>query len=304
MYSTLLRCQRLLIVTSVAIGAQFAHAEYRVAVNRLNAGVQSLSPLASTPAPAPIYEMTPTNLGPKSLFISTLTYSIVVINTSTGAIIPNATITLTAPVGRAYSGGHDHDDAARPTGSLTYLTGNTGPSGQDFAPIFTAPEVSGVVDIVGNCSAPGITCLQDTPLPIAVRVPNLVELGPGTSYLLTGSFGSPGVTSQHTQNHFAVSSFVSKLQALGDNYFMYFAGQPNPRLLINDLSLPEGGRFDIFNNWRSSHQEHRTGISGDIGLVAPQRRSVLKILLLLSGVTGVTYLEPSHWHIREFGSAQ
>ncbi len=31
------------------------------------------------------------------------------------------------------------------------------------------------------------------------------------------------------------------------------------------ISLPYGGKFDVFNNWRGSHASHRIGTNADIG---------------------------------------
>lgn len=46
----------------------------------------------------------------------------------------------------------------------------------------------------------------------------------------------------------------------------YDSLHPWIRLRINDMSLKFGGRFDIGNNWRGSHKEHRKGINADIGI--------------------------------------
>jgi hypothetical protein len=35
-------------------------------------------------------------------------------------------------------------------------------------------------------------------------------------------------------------------------------------LMINDISLPNGGKFDIDGSWRGSHQTHREGEDADL----------------------------------------
>ena len=277
-----------------------------VALKSLQVGAIASQSVASqaVAGPAPAYTLRPSDRSASNFFNSTLAYSIVVISTSTGAIIPNATITVTAPKARSFTGGHDHDDPARPTGTLSYLTGNTGPTGYDFSPTFTAPEVSGVIDIYGSCFAPGLVCLSNEPLPIGVLVPDLVDLGSAVDYDLTGSSGSPGVTSQHAANHFGTVSFTSKLRALATTYFLQYATAGNAKLKYNDIALEQGGLFDVYNNWAPSHWEHRIGISADVGLVPVARRNVLRSLMPYVGITGVLYVEGNHWHIREFGSRQ
>ena len=296
------RMRLFIVAFGMSCGLQ-AHADYRVGVVSAAPPARLTAPVNAA-GPAPVYELPPSDNTTKNLFRSTLLYNIVVFDTFSGAIIPNATITVASKTGRANTGGHDHDDPSRPTGNFSYLTGNSGPSGTNFAPTFTAPEVSGIVDVVVTCSVPtGSVCLTTT-LPIAVRIPDLVSLGAGVDYILTGSFGSPGVTSKHIDNHFGRASFVSKLQALGTAYFLYYMNQPAPRLQFNDMSLTEGGLFDIDNDWQPSHFEHRIGISADVGLVPFARRNQLKVMLQTSGITGVLYKEGNHWHVRESGTSQ
>lgn len=296
-------CARVFVLIGVMLCAEIAHAEYQVMARK---AAQGPSLFQATTNTAPVFEMRPSDNTVRNRFTFTLLYEIAVFDTRTGAIIPNATITLSMPMGRANSGGHDHDDAARPAGSFSYSTGNTGPSGVDFSPVFTAPEVSGIVDVVVSCSALGLPCLSST-LPIAVRIPDLVELPGGVDYQLTGSFGSPGVTSRHVGNHFGTQSFVSKLQVLATQYFIAYMSQSNQRLQFNDMSLIEGGLFDVGNGWSPApdgHFEHRIGISVDVGLVPLARRNSFTTMLTLSGITGVVNVEGNHWHVRETGSSQ
>lgn len=214
-----------------------------------------------------------------------------------GEIIPNCDILFISHQARPFSGGHAHHDAARPKGEFTPTSGNTGPSG--LLPVtYTAPEVAGVIDATFQSSLRG-TIRPPSTFTIGVRVPGLAELPPGENYVLVGSFGEPGVTSQHVSNHFGLPSFNRSLQQLADRYA---AGFPGQRLEYNDMSLPLGGLFDVNNNWRPPHHSHRFGTDVDVRLVPPMNRDRLRHLIRAqdSGIrTLIEETRPSHWHLRQ-----
>lgn len=228
---------------------------------------------------------------------SKISFRITVNNIETGQPVPNAYVWL-RPEAEANSGGHDHDDAARPAGTFDKYEGSTGSDGQGLSVTYTAPQVSGTVQVRVDCTSPSGPCNSGN-LPINVEVPGLVPLPAGLNYNLVGSFGLPGVTSQHSGNHFGTSSFTAKLVYLADLYYLKF----NSKLDYNDISLPLGGLFDIGNNWRPSHHEHRVGISGDIRLVPAGRRKDLRDMVKAARITGATIEHSTHWHVREFGSS-
>lgn len=260
---------------------------------------------AATTSDVVVFAALPSDYSASNHFVSTKTETIYVYDVTTGYIIPNSNVTLTPPKPRPFSGGHDHNDTSRPAGSLSPLSGNTGANGFQFQTTFTAPEVSGIVDTYGNCTAPGgFTCFPNYDVPIGVEVPYFFELAPGSTYDLVGSYGMPGVNSQHTRNHFGTYSFTSKLLDLAALYYMQYQNQPNPKLQFNDMSLEKGGLFDIYNNWHPDHFEHRVGISADLSLVAPARRRNLPLLLRKAGIVGLVKVHANHWHIREYGATQ
>lgn len=260
------------------------------------------SPTTAAADPVVVASLPPSNK--LRIFVSQKTITFVVWDYSTGAIIPNADATITQPKPVPNSGGHDHDDAGRPVGSFSILSGNTGATGFEFQSTYTAPEVSGIVDTFFNCTAPsGLTCFPNYRNPIGVWIPDLFELQPATQYDLIGANG----TSLHSQNHFGTASFIAKLTALGTVYFMAYNTQGNNKLQFNDISLRQGGLFDIKNNWVPNHKEHRIGISGDLRLVPVQREQALFRFLKYVDITGrllVNGPPAPHYHMREYGIDQ
>lgn len=233
-----------------------------------------------------------------------------------GNIIPNADVTLDySPVPN--SGGHDHDGPNRPSGKFdlnatTYTSEppapatpfnvSTGRSGRVTVK-YTAPQVSGQIKVTTNCTlATGAACdPNEQKINVAVS-PRLVPLGAGGYYDLIGSYGMPNVSSMHVDNHWVTSSFATKLKRLAESYFVKYTD----KLAYNDMSLEDGGLFDIFNNWKPDHHEHRIGISADVRLVPVERRQELLKMIPNAGIVGATgFEEPkNHWHLREYGGNQ
>jgi len=175
--------------------------------------------------------------------------------------IPDRTVvlSLTPKEGTA---GHLHT-GGKPAGTLSLLTVPTGSGTAEVT--YTAPEASGPVAIRGTSD--GALDALDT---IRVRVSGLRPLSPGTNYFLTGA---PG---QHEGRYHGTPAFLSALGVLADSLAAYKARIPTlpvseqptgmfpAQLGINDLSLPEGGIFDLQNNWGPDHAEHRIGTNADI----------------------------------------
>lgn len=229
-------------------------------------------------------------------------YEIFVVDTcGSGSIIPNATVTIANYSVVHFSGGHDHDNSVRPKGEFVPLGSiNTGTSGKSVVR-YTAPEVAGNVKVTLACKVPDASPCETRDASIEVAVfPRLVPLSEGGYYDLVGSYGTPGVNSQHISNHWATSSFAAKLNKLAEFYF----GKYTEKLQYNDISLENGGLFDVFNNWKPDHHEHRIGISGDVRLVPFIRRDELRKMLIKAGIVGKLKIHPDHWHIREYGNNQ
>jgi hypothetical protein len=124
--------------------------------------------------------------------------------------------------------------------------------------------------------------LWDT-LSIAEKVPGLVNFGSiqNNMWRLTGS---NGITSywrcvetqiQHSDNHYASDLLFENLQLAIVDFFRWSgSSQENGGfgiylvLGVNDMSLVNGGLFDICGTWQQGHTYHRIGSSVDIDVNA------------------------------------
>ncbi|HUL04111.1 MAG TPA: hypothetical protein VLV16_12880 [Gemmatimonadales bacterium] len=175
--------------------------------------------------------------------------------------IPNRTVvlSLTPKEGTA---GHLHI-GGKPRSTLSLFTVATGSGTAEVT--YTAPEFSGPVAIHGTSDS-ALDAL-DT---IRVRVSGLMPLGPGAAYAL---ISDPG---EHEGPYHGTPAFLGALKTLADS-LAAFANQipslpPSKRptgmfpskLGVNDLSLVEGGRYDLNGNWTGEHSDHRVGTNADI----------------------------------------
>jgi hypothetical protein len=70
-------------------------------------------------------------------------------------------------------------------------------------------------------------------------------------------------------NHYATETFRDSLIALADAWADSVASDSTldnrqTPLNINDLSLPNGGKMDVFGSWNAPHRTHRVGRDADI----------------------------------------
>ncbi len=210
-----------------------------------------------------------------------------------GQLVPNVNVRLEATAVPG-SGGHSHQDAGRPNGSLggsvgtpNVVTGNTGTTGFVFD--FTAPEISGSHKITATCT--DRTCTQEGPDTVGIRVSGLQELGPGTDYDLIGQ------TTSHPQNHYGTAGLIASLRSLAQAYAKAFPGE---RLAYNDMSLQFGGLFDIRGGWSPPHGSHRLGTDVDLRLVPANRRQALRHRITQSGISTILVEDtPPHWHLHQ-----
>jgi hypothetical protein len=216
----------------------------------------------------------------------TLVLDLRCLNNATGQIIPFCNLNLTWQA-RANSGGHNHG-GSRPKGTFDPPSGNTGSSGV-LTTTYTAPEASGIIDVHLAGTLSDGRPVNPTDYTIGVELPNLVSLGTGTNYILVGA------TSTHGDNHYGTPTFNGALRALADAYTSAFPGQ---RLAYNDMSLPQGGLFDIRAGWAPPHSSHRFGVDLDLRLVPAQQRPRLRQLINAAGIRTIL-VEGDHWHIRQ-----
>ena len=139
---------------------------------------------------------------------------------------------------------------------------------------------------------------------ITERVPKLKLLSEHDDYLLVGGtqdhHGPPSFESDN--NHYGTPVLVNALKKIAANYQKYF---PGTRIRINDMSLKNGGKFDINGKWNGSHSQHRIGKNADIsalGMNKHNRLIELDIRRMREIITDNTELaplfhNPPHFHI-------
>lgn len=213
-----------------------------------------------------ILEITPGPKTDKDLQPITVPIRLDVVNSVTHERLYNQTVQVTSDA-VPLSGFHNHPDdthpALRPTGEFVTVGGtspvtecNTGPTGEDCIVTWIDPQVSGVYK--WTFTGPG--CCKPDHAFIIVRFPGLEDF-PGTSETLGcgGACILRGQTTTHEKNHFALPNTIAKVTAIAHDFTLKFPDQP---ILVNDISLPWGGLFDIDANWESSpngHNTHRCG---------------------------------------------
>lgn len=188
-----------------------------------------------------------------------------------------------------YSGFHDHDDSARPVGSIFPVTSAVSAGGVEIT--YQAPEVSGLVTLTITGTQPNGVALDAMSVKMRAEVEGLGFMPESTDYNLVGS---SGVTSLHLENHWGLPTLVASLQSVGTDYAAEYPGQ---KLAFNDMSLPYGGLFDIGNNWRPSHCGHRLGDSVDVRFVPAANDARFRKLLDLHGLK-IKYTHNTHYHVQ------
>ncbi|MBI2070718.1 MAG: hypothetical protein HYT79_08960 [Elusimicrobia bacterium] len=166
------------------------------------------------------------------------------------------------------TGGHQHD-TLRPMGSLSQTTGHPGEIIE-----YTAGEIAGQEMIVikqVNRQARDFIVIRETGI-------NIQELSAAaTFYRITGN--DPRISFKnkfHPQNHYGAQTLYDEVTKLAQVY----ESSNSATVGINDMSLAQGGLFDIHANWQIGHECHRKGTSVDIdrfqqkildGLKIPER---------------------------------
>jgi hypothetical protein len=147
-------------------------------------------------------------------------------------------------------------------------------------------NVSGVFDMPAKLhSDPTIQDIEN----VTVSLDGLKSLpDTGAGYVSVGQFGTDSVTSQHYRNHFGTPLLVGKVENIASVYFFNMGRNASKTLQINDMSLPQGGLFDIGNDWLAPHFLHRDGSSVDINRTHTDGSAVdLKLLTNLAWVLGM-----------------
>jgi hypothetical protein len=168
--------------------------------------------------------------------------------------IPDRTVDLTIE-GIEGTGGHAAHAGAMPNGTLSSFTVNTGASGV-VTTTYTPGVFGGNVEIRGR-STGSASALEN----IIVRVVGLGDLSSGGNVELIGA------TTAHPSNHWGTPATVGALVQLANDFYA-FTGNTR-KLQINDVSLNQGGKFDVAPtpinyNPDGSHVSHRVGRNVDV----------------------------------------
>lgn len=197
---------------------------------------------------------------------------------------------------RANDAGHVHSLAAypRPNGSFSATEGPVSQVDGYFRTTYYASEVAGLIDVTSSCIVPFSRC-ADGHTKIGVGLTNLVALAAADGIELTGA------TQYHPSNHYGEPTFVASIQNVASAYHL---AEPQYMLRVNDMSLENGGVFDVEANgetgydWTPPHAEHRLGQNADVSIppTAAARRDLQQALRDNGRVVGVAHHD--HWHLR------
>lgn len=204
---------------------------------------------------------------------------------------------ITMALANLASTSHVGHTGIRPKGTLSASSGQINSQGS-FSTVFTASHFSGQIEVTVKV---GSLTRKKT---INVRVPSLILLGSGTGYQLVGS------TATHPVGWYGTTTAINGLKAIALEYKQVYydtsgISQPSAeRIRANDMSVFEGGKFDLTANWcvSCSHNEHTVGRNSDLGSsnVPVQRHGTLEQIIINNG--SPNFLDEvataSHWHLR------
>ena len=180
------------------------------------------------------------------------------------------------------SGGHDHRNFRRPITDENIKYWNYGHFRKTSTPLILANPITDTTNsdyLLGEynylssrwgdvmkiiLSSNEENLLTDT-LKIIERIPDLNQLQPGENYLLIGgnnAHNGPPFSSEIDHNHFGTENTIRDIVIIANQWH-----NDNPdesTLRINDISLPNGGKFDVRGDWDAPHSSHREGQDVDI----------------------------------------
>lgn len=186
---------------------------------------------------------------------------------------------------------------------------------------YRASPLSSVIKIQANPTAGTL----DTDIPNFAYVTTGVLLAPlpDNPQLYTKIGGTPthpgptlsgAIIPGGDLNHYGDPNFIQQLISVASSFKGYCQTYHCPQtlsdeiqnetFLVNDISLPWGGEFDIKGNWKPPHLDHREGRAADVDLLnSPLTLSpnsleakALKDTIKRQGLD--VYPESTHWHIQ------
>lgn len=219
------------------------------------------------------------------------------------------------------SGGHVSHTGTRPLGKLDRTTAKSDSNGETKF-VLTAPIFGGSTRVVLSVPGGDNTPVFDT----VIKVPGLQELPSYDNYHKIGS------NTKHPFNHYGKPETITGLQQIANDYKAEYYPNgfpPNPpgmnpadnlgpndwyKIHYNDMSLPNGGKFDIDKDvdWKAngSHDEHRVGINCDTRSknIPTNRWTRLKQIFEERGspkyYDHTSEPRAPHWHLRFTGNVQ
>ena len=255
-----------------------------------------------------------------------------------GIRIPNRDVTITASM-ILPSGGHDHtirpqQDSlgvltiygANPATANGTITARTDANGRiQFG--YRAAIFGGEIEFVATTISEGDTLVaKDT---LLVEVADLELLGNGTNYIkIGGTCNHHGPRNDNLfpncrapdNNHYGTNTLNMQIVSIADSFVVEF---PNHRIQLNDMSLPNGGGFDISGDWQddvdltgnpricelagNGHCGHRVGENADVGfrIIDPQGQDILTtpeqrraLLEIITRISGDPFEHNDHYHIQ------
>jgi hypothetical protein len=228
------------------------------------------------------------------------TTSTVTVQTNPAAANLNVNLSVNEIVG---SGGHLVHTGTRPLGTLNAVQGITGANGA-FQTIYTSSMFGGGVTVTASVTNASVNKSSI----MNVRVPGLASLGTGANHRLIGD------NDFHPNNHFGTAAPLANLPLIADDYKSTYYGTGaipfDDKIAFNDLSLINGGKFEVPGNWsqaNTNHAEHRIGINCDVRYtnVPAARHATLEAIFQARGVaswlkhpTSSSDPAPPHYHVR------
>lgn len=178
------------------------------------------------------------------------------------------------------AGGHHHPGG--PTGTIDPATFTLTGWEIPVTSVFTASDAGGKINQLTSTSSYSVYNFNH------VRIPNLLELFATTGINLIGD------KPWHPKNHWGTSATLQDIRDMGRAYYLEY--QEN--LDINDISLKDGGLFDINQNWQAPHNSHRKGTNVDIRStnMDPDQMDYFELIADNAGFDVVHEDDPPHWH--------
>jgi hypothetical protein len=161
---------------------------------------------------------------------------------------PNETFRVSVgPV--TFTGGHQHDNPGRPTGLVRPAAGFFGPDGT-AAVTYEAGETGGMeiieVSVAGEMVGRGAVTVS--------VVPALERLTPSIEYISQTGDGT------HPAHLYGGPELQEAIRKIARAYLL----ERSALVSLNDMSLINGGLFDVRGTWNDPHVSHRRGTSVDL----------------------------------------